>query len=153
MYIGRLRVHTLLIEQRRPTLMHYRGRLRKQELRANRPMRLLEEFFQETIQICSVYMSIGQHSGTSSFTSTHMCMDLQNLILKGTFVCGCQLSKAKASTRFASSAHRRVSNIFSWFSMDLIDMTTISKVYRYVLVLQDYYCSFNVLTNLRNKKT
>ena len=66
---------------------------------------------------------------------------------------GCQLSKAKASQRFASRAHRRVSNIFTMFSMDLIDMTTISKVYRYVLVLQDYYSSFIVLTNLRNKKT
>ena len=65
---------------------------------------------------------------------------------------GCQLSKAKMSSRFASSAHRRVSNIFSTFSMDLIDMTTISKVYRYVLVLQDYYSSFVVLTNLTNKK-
>ena len=45
-----------------------------------------------------------------------------------------------------------VSNIFSVFSMDLIDMNTASSSYRYIMVLMDFYSSFFLLTNLRNKK-
>ena len=65
---------------------------------------------------------------------------------------GCQLAKAKISKRHARHGHRMVSNIFNMFSMDLVDMSTISKTYRYLLVLQDYYSGFTILTNLRNKK-
>ena len=63
----------------------------------------------------------------------------------------CQLAKAKITRSGLSNAIRRVSNIFSIFSMDLIDMTWVSQNYRYILVLMDYYSNFVLLTNLRNK--
>ena len=65
---------------------------------------------------------------------------------------GCQLAKAKVSKRHATHGHRLVSNIFNMFSMDLVDMSTVSQSYRYLLVLQDYYSGFTILTNLRSKK-
>jgi len=66
---------------------------------------------------------------------------------------GCQLSKAQMSKHHASMAHRTTSQIFSCFSMDLLDMSSISKHYRYILVLMDYYSGFLLLTPLRNKKS
>ena len=65
---------------------------------------------------------------------------------------GCQLSKARLTRTEITSAMRQASSIFSIFSMDLIDMNTISASYRYILVIMDYYSSFVILTNLRNKK-
>ena len=65
---------------------------------------------------------------------------------------GCQLAKAKLSQSEMTNAIRSVSNLFSVFSMDLIDMNTVSSSYRYIMVLMDYYSSFVLLTNLRNKK-
>ena len=65
---------------------------------------------------------------------------------------GCQLAKAKVSKRHATHGHRLVSNIFNMFSMDLVDMSTVSQSYRYLLVLQDYYSGFTILTNLRSKR-
>ena len=65
---------------------------------------------------------------------------------------GCQLSKARLTKTEMSNAIRRTSSIFSVFSMDLIDMNSISASYRYIMVLMDYYSSFIILTNLRDKK-
>ena len=65
---------------------------------------------------------------------------------------GCQLSKARLTKSEMTNAIRRTSSIFSVFSMDLIDMNSISSSYRYIMVLMDYYSSFLLLTNLRDKK-
>jgi len=66
---------------------------------------------------------------------------------------GCQLGKAKLSKHHTSMNTRKISQIFQCFSMDLIDMSSISKHYRYILVLMDYYSGFLILTPLRNKKS
>ena len=55
---------------------------------------------------------------------------------------GCQLAKAKISRKDVSMAIRRASQVFSIFSMDLIDMGTTSGSYRYILVLMDYFTGF-----------
>ena len=65
---------------------------------------------------------------------------------------GSQLSKARLTKTEMSNAIRRTSSIFSVFSVDLIDLNSISASYRYIMVLMDYDSSFIILTNLRDKK-
>ncbi len=62
------------------------------------------------------------------------------------------MAKAKINKRFASHAVRLVSQVFSVFSMDLIDMGNLSMGYKYILVLMDYFSGFTILYALRNKK-
>ena len=65
----------------------------------------------------------------------------------------CQLAKAKVTKKGLLQSIRRASNLFQIFSMDLIDMNTISGSYRYILVIMDYFSDFSIYVNLRNKKT
>ena len=64
----------------------------------------------------------------------------------------CQLAKAKITKKGLLQSIRRASNLFQIFSMDLIDMNTISGSYRYILVVMDYFSDFSVFVNLRSKK-
>jgi len=84
----------------------------------------------------------------SRFYWHKMDRDIRRYVLSCT---GCQLAKAKISRKHVSMAIRRASQIFSVFSMDLIDMGTTSGSYRYILVLMDYFTGFVLLYNLRNK--
>lgn len=63
----------------------------------------------------------------------------------------CQLAKAKLSKKYATNATRQCSHIFQVFSMDLIDMNSVSVQFHYVLCVMDYYSGFVVLIPLRNK--
>lgn len=63
----------------------------------------------------------------------------------------CQLHKAKVSKHQATMATRIHSHIFECFSADLLDMTSISSKYRYILVIMDYFSGFVLLTPLRSK--
>lgn len=90
-----------------------------------------------------------RHSIKTRYYWNNMDKDILHYVTSCT---ACQLIKSKVTKRGVTNAIRHYSSLFQCFSLDLIDMGTISESYRYILVIMDYYSGFIVLVNLRNKK-